>query len=62
MLELTEESRFVGYYSIGDDALTITLLKKPWFVHRFFMRLCLGWVWHDGLPTYGKLVQFSYTS
>ena len=38
----------VGHYKIGGDkGLWIGLAQKPLFIHRFFMKHCLGWVWVD---------------
>ena len=36
----------IGSYKIGFNYY-IYLQKKPNFVHRFFAKLLLGWVWKD---------------
>jgi hypothetical protein len=40
----------VGGYRLGEDRqpyTQINLTKKPSFIHRFFTKLFLGWVWVD---------------
>lgn len=42
---------YVGYYQIGGRlGLRISLQKKPCWLHRKMMKLCLGWEWGDGSP------------
>lgn len=42
---------YVGYYQIGGHlGLRISLQKKPCWLHRKMMKLCLGWEWGDGSP------------
>ena len=38
-----------GYYVLGTapGAFQIALYYKPNFIHRFFMKVCLGFVWRD---------------
>ena len=38
--------KMIGSYNIGFNYY-IYLQKKPNFVHRFFAKLLLGWVWKD---------------
>lgn len=39
----------VGYYRIGGKhGLNIAFTKKPTWLHRKMMALCLGWEWIDG--------------
>ena len=38
--------KMIGSYKIGSNYF-IYLQKKPNFVHRFFTKLLLGWVWKD---------------
>ena len=38
--------KMIGSYKIGSNYF-IYLQKKPNFVHRFFAKLLLGWVWKD---------------
>jgi hypothetical protein len=38
--------KMIGSYKIGFNYF-IYLQKKPNFVHRFFTKLLLGWVWKD---------------
>jgi hypothetical protein len=41
----------VGYYRIGGKhGLNIAFTKKPIWLHRKMMALCLGWEWIDGDP------------
>ena len=35
-----------GYYRINNN-LNMPFSKKPKFIHRFFTKLLLGWVWVD---------------
>jgi hypothetical protein len=38
----------VGYYQIGGQyGLRIAFSKKPIWLHRKMMFLCLGWMWID---------------
>ena len=38
--------QYVGGYRLGEPlGLTINLQYKPNFIHRFFMKKCLGWEW-----------------
>jgi hypothetical protein len=39
--------RFAGTMEILPDGLTISLQKRPRFIHRLFTRLLLGWKWTD---------------
>jgi len=52
------EYRFVGstpiagWYRLGHETIYCTkfsMHKKPSFIHRFFMRVMLGWYWEDNL-------------
>ena len=38
-----------GYYVLGTapGAFQIALYYKPHFIHRFFVKVCLGFVWRD---------------
>lgn len=38
-----------GYYILGTNlgAFQIALYYKPHFIHRFFMKFCLGFIWRD---------------
>jgi len=39
---------YVGGYQIGGPmGLQINMQKKPKWIHRTMMRLCLGWEWVD---------------
>tara|TARA_R110000744_G_scaffold3157_4_gene12231 strand:+ start:172 stop:372 length:201 start_codon:yes stop_codon:yes gene_type:complete len=38
--------KYVGGYTIN-GYLTFSFIKKPNFIHRFFSKLLLGWVWKD---------------
>jgi hypothetical protein len=41
--------KYVGYYRIGGNhGLCISFTKKPIWLHRTMMKLCLGWEWADG--------------
>lgn len=40
--------KFAGMYRLGGSlGLCISLINKPIFIHRFFMKLLLGWEWID---------------
>lgn len=41
--------QYVGRYDLfGDDyTFCINLVKKPNWLHRFWTRILLGWVWRD---------------
>lgn len=40
--------KYVGGYQIGGQyGLKINLEKKPIWLHRTMMKLCLGWEWID---------------
>jgi hypothetical protein len=36
-----------GWYELGEKRYNyrIAMLRKPNFIHRFFMRICLGFKW-----------------
>lgn len=36
-----------GYQLGGPNGLQINIQRKPSSWHRFWMRVCLGWVWVD---------------
>lgn len=40
---------FVGGYKLGEDPCTVqfNFTKKPKWIHRKFMKLCLGFKWID---------------
>ena len=41
---------YVGGYRIGKEligSIQFNLTYKPKRIHRFFMRICLGWYWFD---------------
>jgi len=41
---------YVGGYRIGKEfvgSCQFNLTYKPKRIHRFFMRICLGWYWFD---------------
>jgi hypothetical protein len=41
-------SEYVGCYALGGDiGLKIYFGKKPKWLHRKMMKLCLGWEWID---------------
>ena len=41
---------YAGFYRIGGDAgLSIYLDKKPKWLHRKLMAICLGWEWIDNI-------------
>tara|TARA_B100000767_G_scaffold120487_1_gene114815 strand:- start:38 stop:223 length:186 start_codon:yes stop_codon:yes gene_type:complete len=46
-----ENTNFVGGYVItvdgSTDKIRFNFSKKPNFIHRFFSRILLGWVWED---------------
>ena len=42
--------KVVGGYRLGKElngSIQINLCYKPNFIHRFFMKVCLGWYWFD---------------
>jgi len=41
----------VGYYLIGgpDNAMRISLTRRPRWLARVLMAWLLDWVWHDGV-------------
>jgi hypothetical protein len=42
--------KVVGGYRIGKEltgSIQFNLTYKPNFIHRFFMKICLGWYWFD---------------
>lgn len=41
-----EMPKYVGCYTI-DESFSVALTKRPNWIHRFFMKLCLGWAWND---------------
>jgi len=43
-LQICNEQR-IGYYNLG--GLHLELNKKPCWLHRFTVRLALGWEWND---------------
>mgnify|MGYP001200308703 FL=1 len=49
--ENINNTNFVGGYVItGDestDKIRFNFSKKPNFIHRFFSRILLGWIWED---------------
>jgi len=41
---------YVGGYRIGKEligSIQFNLTYKPNLIHRFFMKICLGWYWFD---------------
>ncbi len=42
---LTPPPRFVGHYELA--GLQVHFEKKPIWLHRKMMALCLGWKWRD---------------
>ncbi len=41
---------YVGGYRLGKEfeySIQFNLTYKPNWLHRFFMRTCLGWYWFD---------------
>jgi hypothetical protein len=45
---LSASTDYVGCYSIGGDfGLKFCFGKKPKWLHRKMMKLCLGWEWID---------------
>jgi len=45
-----EPPKSVGGYRIGKElngSIQFNLTYKPNFIHRFFMKICLGWYWFD---------------
>ncbi len=44
---VTLQTKYVGYYSIGDKALCIHFKNKPHFIHRLFTKVLLSWKWYD---------------
>ncbi len=39
-----------GWYRVGNETTYVTkfpIYKKPNFIHRFFMRVMLGWYWEE---------------
>lgn len=47
-LKLSSNFSYVGGYQIGGpNGLRINLTQKPSFIHRFFNKLILGFVWVD---------------
>ncbi len=41
---------YVGYYQFGD--LRLSFQRKPSAWHRYWMRVCLNFVWHDNPDEY----------
>lgn len=42
---------YVGGYRLGPHpSITFNLTRTPAAWHRFWMRVCLGWVWVDAMP------------
>ena len=42
------EECYEGAYCLGGNiGLKVNLGKKPNFIHRYFMKVLLGWVWVD---------------
>jgi hypothetical protein len=42
--------KVVGGYRIGKElteSIQFNLTHKPSRIHRFFMKICLGWYWFD---------------
>ena len=38
----------IGFYKIrGEQNLAIAYTKKPWFIHRWLMKLLMGFKWED---------------
>jgi hypothetical protein len=45
-----EPPKSVGGYRIGKElngSIQFNLTYKPNRIHRFFMKICLGWYWFD---------------
>lgn len=41
--------KYVGAYRVGGNhGFSIAFTKKPIWIHRTMMKLCLGWEWKDG--------------
>lgn len=39
-----------GWYRLGEDkiqCIKFSVTKKPNIIHRYFMRILLGWYWED---------------
>ena len=48
MIEIIVQSKRVGCYFIGGpNGLGVALERKPIWLHRFFMRVLLGWEWME---------------
>lgn len=50
MFETYKQPKSVGGYRLGKDltgSIQLNLRYKPNFIHRFFMKICLGWYWFD---------------
>ena len=45
MYSIVKSPIYVGDYHLG--GLAIGFEKKPSWWHRFWMRVCLGWIWKD---------------
>lgn len=41
------QKRVGGYYLGGKMGIGIMLEEKPIFIHRYFMKILLGWEWLD---------------
>jgi hypothetical protein len=40
--------KYIGYYNIGgNQGVCIHFIKKPKWIQRYFMKILLGWEWHD---------------
>ena len=45
---IIKEFTYAGFYRIGEkENFNISLSKKPIWLHRKLMKLCLGWKWVD---------------
>ena len=50
MFKFYTPPKVVGGYRLGKDltgSIQFNLTYKPNPIHRFFMRICLGWYWFD---------------
>lgn len=49
MLTMREQPKYVGGYRLGDTKqhFTVLMTKKPYLIHRLFMRYLLGWKWTE---------------
>jgi hypothetical protein len=50
MFKVYTPPKTVGGYRLGNEltgSIQFNLTYKPNFIHRFFMKICLGWYWFD---------------